>query len=223
MKLLLAEDEKAMSDAVAAILRHAGYDVDTAADGLAALTAAENNTYDCMIFDIMMPKMDGIEVLQKLRSQGDVTPVIMLTAKAEVDDRITGLDAGADDYLTKPFAMGELMARIRSMTRRKDDFTPTKLTAGSVQLDVEEAELSCKSSVRLSSKEAKLMKFFMLHAGKDVETGLLFSHVWPDDDDVDESIVWMYVSYLKEKLTAIAADITIAGTQDGPFTLVIKE
>lgn len=223
MKLLLAEDEKAMSDAVAAILRHAGYDVDTAADGLAALTAAENNTYDCMIFDIMMPKMDGIEVLQKLRSKGDVTPVIMLTAKAEVDDRITGLDAGADDYLTKPFAMGELMARIRSMTRRKDDFTPTKLTAGSVQLDVEEAELSCKSSVRLSSKEAKLMKFFMLHAGKDVETGLLFSHVWPDDDDVDESIVWMYVSYLKEKLTAIAADITIAGTQDGPFTLVIKE
>ena len=129
MKILLAEDEKALSDAEVAVLRHFGYEVDAAYDGLSAWQMAEREAYDCIVLDIMMPKMDGIEVLAKLRESGSTVPIIMLTAKTEVDDRIAGLDAGADDYLTKPFAMGEFLARIRSMTRRANAFTPAVLSA----------------------------------------------------------------------------------------------
>lgn len=223
MKLLLAEDEKAMSMALVAVLEHSGYEVDAVYDGMAAVEKGSSNTYDCMIFDIMMPKLDGIGALKKLRSSGDTTPVIMLTAKAEVDDRIAGLDAGADDYLTKPFAMAELLARIRSMTRRSTTFTPTKLTAGNVSLNVEEQELSCQNAIRLANKETKLMKFFMLNMGKSVSTETIFSHVWKDEEDVTEDIVWIYVSYLREKLTAIQADIQIIGEKNGTFLLQAKE
>lgn len=223
MKILLAEDEKAMSMALVAVLKHSGYEVDAVYDGMAAVEKGRSDTYDCMIFDIMMPKLDGIGALKELRRSGDTTPVIMLTAKAEVDDRITGLDAGADDYLTKPFAMAELLARIRSMTRRSTSFTPSKLTAGNVELDVEEQELSCKNAIRLASKETKLMKFFILNMGKSLSTEAIFSHVWKDEDDVTEDIVWIYVSYLREKLTAIQADIQIIGEKNGDFLLQAKE
>lgn len=223
MKLLLAEDEKAMSMALVAVLEHSGYEVDAVYDGMAAVEKGLSNTYDCMIFDIMMPKLDGIGVLKKLRSSGDTTPVIMLTAKAEVDDRITGLDAGADDYLTKPFAMAELLARIRSMTRRSTTFTPSKLAAGHVELNVEEQELSCKNAIRLANKETKLMKFFMLNVGKPLETAAIFSHVWNGEEEVTEDIVWIYVSYLREKLTAIQADVEIIGEKNGSFLLQAKE
>ncbi len=222
MKLLLAEDEKAMSMALVAVLEHSGYEVDAVYDGMAAVEKGRSNTYDCMIFDIMMPKLDGIGALKELRSSGDTTPVIMLTAKAEVDDRITGLDAGADDYLTKPFAMAELLARIRSMTRRSTTFTPSKLAAGHVELDVEEQELSCKNAIRLANKETKLMKFFMLNIGKSLSTEVIFAHVWKDEEDVTEDIVWIYVSYLREKLTAIQADIQILGEKNGTFLLQAK-
>ena len=223
MKLLLAEDEKAMSMALVAVLKHSGYEVDAVYDGMAAVEKGLSNTYDCMIFDIMMPKLDGIGALKKLRSSGDTTPVIMLTAKAEVDDRITGLDAGADDYLTKPFAMAELLARIRSMTRRSTTFTPSKLAAGHVELNVEEQELSCKNAIRLANKETKLMKFFMLNVGKPLETAAIFSHVWNGEEEVTEDIVWIYVSYLREKLTAIQADVEIIGEKNGSFLLQAKE
>ena len=138
MRILLAEDEKELSRALTAILEHSKYAVDAVYDGLAAVESAENNAYDAMIFDIMMPKLDGIEALKQIRSHGNFTPVLLLTAKAEISDRIVGLDAGADDYLTKPFAMGELLARIRSMTRRAGDYTPKKLRVGSVTLDMEQ-------------------------------------------------------------------------------------
>ena len=138
MRLLLAEDEKEMSAALVAILTHSGYEVDAVYDGQAAVDKALVQSYDCMILDIMMPKKDGVQALQEIREKGDMTPVLMLTAKAEVDDRITGLDAGADDYLTKPFAMGELLARLRSLTRRSQSFTPSKLHVGAVKLDVDQ-------------------------------------------------------------------------------------
>lgn len=128
MKILLAEDEKELSRALTAILEHSKYSVDAAYNGAEALELANSNAYDAMIFDIMMPKMDGIELLRRIRESGNYTPVIMLTAKSEIDDRITGLDAGADDYLSKPFAMGELLARLRSMTRRSTSYTPVRLT-----------------------------------------------------------------------------------------------
>lgn len=220
-RILLAEDEKAMSMALAAVLRHSGYEVDAVYDGKAAVDKAHEAAYDCMIFDIMMPVMDGITALQQLRREGDLTPVIMLTAKAEVDDRITGLDAGADDYLTKPFAMGELLARIRSMTRRqKAAALPETLQAGSVTLNCAQGELSSKSAVRLSQKEMQLMRYFMLHQGKPCPTQVLFDHVWREEPTEDQGIVWIYVSYLKEKLRAIGGDLIITGRQDGEFTLL---
>ena len=134
-------------------LTHSGYEVDAVYDGQAAVDKALVQSYDCMILDIMMPKKDGVQALQEIREKGDMTPVLMLTAKAEVDDRITGLDAGADDYLTKPFAMGELLARLRSLTRRSTSYAPSKLTVGNVELDVEEQELACRNSIRLANKE----------------------------------------------------------------------
>lgn len=200
MRLLLAEDEKEMSAALVAILTHSGYEVDAVYDGQAAVDKALSQSYDCMIFDIMMPKKDGVQALKEIREKGNMTPVIMLTAKAEIDDRITGLDAGADDYLTKPFAMGELLARLRSLTRRSTAFTPSKLTVGNVELDVEEQELACRNSIRLANKETKLMRFFMANVGKALSTAQIFDNVWGDEDDVDDSIVFIYVSYLREKI-----------------------
>lgn len=220
MKILLAEDEKAMSMALVAVLEHSGYEVDAVYDGAAAVEKGRQGAYDCMIFDIMMPKLDGVGALKELRRSGDTTPVIMLTAKAEIDDKITGLDAGADDYLTKPFAMGELLARLRSMTRRSGaSFTPSTLSAGKVELNVEEQALSCRNSVRLGHKETKLMKLFMLNIGKELSTETIFSHVWKEEDEVNEEIVWIYVSYLREKLAAIQADVHIAGQKGQAFSL----
>lgn len=219
MKILLAEDEKDMSAALVAILTHSGYEVDPVYDGEAAVQMAQRHSYDCMVFDIMMPKLDGVQALQQIRDGGDVTPVIMLTAKSEVADRINGLDAGADDYLTKPFAMAELLARLRAMTRRSTAFTPQKLQIGSVSLDVAEQELCSTNAVRLSAKETKLMQLLMLNADKDLTTGEILSRVWPDEEE-DEKIVWIYISYLKEKLAAIDADVTITGGEGGPFRLV---
>ena len=166
MRILLAEDEKELSRALTAILEHSKYAVDAVYDGLAAVESAENNAYDAMIFDIMMPKLDGIEALKQIRSHGNFTPVLLLTAKAEISDRIVGLDAGADDYLTKPFAMGELLARIRSMTRRAGDYTPKKLRVGSVTLDTEQQELFMKTAYVLQRKRPSSWSILCLMKAK---------------------------------------------------------
>lgn len=219
-KILLVEDEKALSDAVAAVLRHFGYDIDCAYDGLEAVEKAEKSAYDCIVMDIMMPRMDGIEALRRMRASGDVTPVILLTAKTEVEDRIVGLDAGADDYVAKPFAMGELLARIRSLTRRAGSYTPSCVKLGHVSLNTEEQELTAASSIRLGSKETKLLKLLMLNEGKSFTREDLYTHVWKDEPDVGEEIVWMYISFLREKMEAVHGDLEIEGGKEGPFVLV---
>ncbi|MGN0363332.1 MAG: response regulator transcription factor [Bilifractor sp.] len=219
MKILLAEDEEDMSRALVAILTHSGYETDAVYDGEAAVQKALENPYDCMIFDIMMPKLDGIEALKQIRSSGNVSPVIMLTAKSEIDDRITGLDAGADDYLTKPFAMGELLARIRSLTRRNESYTPKQLQIGSVSLNTSEQELSSRNSIRLAGKETKMMEFFMLNPDKELTTAELFEHVWKDTPDAVPDLVWMYVCYLRNKLASIEADVQILGEKGGSYRL----
>lgn len=223
MRLLLAEDEKDMADVLLAIFKHQGFEADWAENGAIAVDLAQKKNYDCMIFDIMMPVKDGITALKELREAGDVTPVIMLTAKSEVDDRITGLDSGADDYLTKPFAIGELLARIRSLTRRNKDFTPTILSTGSTSLDTEEQELSAHNSIRLSGKETKLMKLFMLNENKELSTSYLFQKIWSGEEGVDESVVWIYISYLREKLSAINSDLSIFGEEGQSFRLALRE
>lgn len=224
MKLLLAEDEKDMSSVLSALLIHAGYEVDVADNGQIAVDLAATHSYDCMILDIMMPIKDGITALKEIRASGDTTPVIMLTAKSQVEDRIDGLDSGADDYLTKPFSVSELLARIRALTRRTSQtLTPTKITAGSVSLNTEEQELSCHNSIRLNHKETRLMKLFMMNIGKDMDSMYLFNTVWNDEPDMDKSIVYIYISYLREKLHAINANLEISGDKDGPFTLKVVE
>ena len=219
MRLLLAEDEEQLSRAVATVLRHNGYEVDTAENGSIAVKLARTHSYDCIILDIMMPVMDGIEALEKIRAGGDVTPVILLTAKAEVEDRISGLDAGADDYLTKPFAMGELIARIRSAARRKTAYTPRILKMGNVVLSIDRQELQAENSVRLSGRENELMEFLLLNRDKDLGREEIFRRVWSEDAAEGEEIVWVYISYLKAKLQAVNADVEIRGNRSGPYSI----
>ena len=220
MRILLAEDEKALSRAVATVLQvKGGYEVDAVYDGEAALEAARKNVYDVCVFDIMMPKMDGITALETLRREGNTTPVLMLTAKAELDDRVKGLDAGADDYLPKPFQMAELLARLRSLTRRAGHYSPKQLQIGNVTLDLEQQELKAENSIRLAKKEARLMEYVMANPEKAFSEEELLTHVWKDED-VDGQVVWVYISYLRSKLDAISAEYTIEGEPGGPYHLV---
>ena len=220
MNILLAEDEKDLSRALSAILTHNKYTVTAVYNGRDAVDKALEGTYDCMIFDIMMPIMDGITALKKLREEGINTPVLFLTAKSEMDDKVAGLDAGADDYLTKPFAMVELLARIRSLTRRNADYAPKEFKYGNVVLDKINQELKSENTVRLAPQEAKLMEFLMVNGGKELDTDEIFANVWKDEQDVDISVVWLYISYLRNKLKAIDADIEIIGEENTSFTLV---
>ena len=223
MRILLAEDEKALSRAVSTVLEvKGGYEVDAVYDGEAALEAARQNVYDVCVFDIMMPKMDGITALETLRREGNTTPILMLTAKAELDDRVKGLDAGSDDYLPKPFQMAELLARLRSLTRRAGNYTPRKLQVGKVILDVEQQELRCENSIRLAKKEARLMEYLMANPDREFSVAEILGHVW-SDEEADAAVVWVYISYLKSKLNAVDADQTISGGEEGPFRLVAVE
>ena len=225
MKILLAEDEQQLSRVLETAMIHEGYHVDTAFDGQEAVDLAKENAYDLMILDIMMPVKTGIEALKEIRQTGNTTHVIMLTAMSEVDDKVTGLDAGADDYLTKPFSLKELLARLRSMSRRVATFTPNLLRIGQTSLNVGEHELISSNSIRLAGKESKMMEFLMLNAQKSLSTQEIFRHVWSkdEDEDLDEGFVWLYISYLRQKLKAIHADLAILGEEGGSFTLVPLE
>lgn len=221
MKILLAEDEVGLSKAYAQVLIMQGYEVEQAYDGKAALESANSGTYDLMIFDVMMPKMSGFEVLKALREAGNTTYVIMLTAMSELDDKIEGLELGADEYLTKPIPLKELVARIRSLERRIDtSYNENVLTFGSVKLNVSQQELSAKNSIILAGKETKLMEVLMLNKNKKLSTEYIYNHVWSKDDDSDAGYVWIYISYLKQKLKAINANVDILGEEDREFELV---
>lgn len=221
MKILLAEDEVGLSKAYAQVLIMQGYEVEQVYDGKAALEAANSSTYDLMIFDVMMPKMSGFEVLKALREAGNTTYVIMLTAMSELDDKIEGLELGADEYLTKPIPLKELVARIRSLERRIDtNYNENVLTFGSVKLNVSQQELSAKNSIILAGKETKLMEVLMLNKNKKLSTEYIYNHVWSKDDDSDTGYVWIYISYLKQKLKAINANVDILGEEDREFELV---
>ena len=221
MRILLAEDEAALSKAYAQVLIMQGYEVEPVYDGKAALEAANSGTYDLMIFDVMMPKMSGLEVLKALREAGNTTYVIMLTAMSELDDKVEGLELGADEYLTKPIPLKELAARVRSLERRIDtNYNENVLTFGSVKLNVSQQELSAKNSIILAGKETKLMEVLMLNKNKKLSTEYIYNHVWSKDDDSDTGYVWIYISYLKQKLKAINANVDILGEENREFELV---
>lgn len=219
MKVLVAEDEQEMRRVLVTALRMNSYEVVDVADGQAALEAACEGTYDCLVFDVMMPKMTGVEALGQIRAGGDMTPILLLTAKAEVEDRIDGLDAGADDYLTKPFALGELLARIRSLTRRNEDFSPKNLTIADVTLDVEQQEIRAQNAIRLAPKEAKLLEYLLQNVGKDVSTEQIFERIWKDDQEADIGLVWVYISYLRQKFNAITGKVAIEGDEGGSYRI----
>ena len=220
MKILVAEDEPQLLRVLTVAMEHAGYDVDQVDNGLKAVEHAKENSYDVIMLDIMMPVMDGITALKKIRESGDKTYILMLTAKAEVDDRVTGLDSGADDYLTKPFSLKELLARLRSKERREDDFTPNKLELGDVTLNVSKQELVSHNSIRLSGTETQLMNYFLLNQNKELSTEELLNYVWKNDIDANADVVWIYVSYLRQKLQSIQSSVRIEGDKGGSYKLV---
>lgn len=222
MKLLYAEDEVSMSEAVVDILTYHKYNVDAVYDGDEALAYAQTEHYDGIILDIMMPKMSGLEVLQRLRSAGCRTPILLLTAKSEVEDRIQGLDAGADDYLPKPFAMGELLARVRAMLRRREEFTPDILTCGNISLNLQSYELSGNGKTFVLPKlEYQLMELLMLNKGIYISTEDLLVKVWGYDTDTDIGTVWVYISYLRKRLAALDANVAITAKRNVGYTLEV--
>lgn len=224
MKLLYAEDEISMSEAVVDILTYHKYSVDAVYDGADALAYAEAEQYDGIILDIMMPKLSGLEVLEQLRKKGNNTPILLLTAKVEIEDRIQGLDMGADDYLPKPFAMGELLARVRAMLRRKENFTPDILKVGNLSLNMQRYELSCNSqSFVLPKLEYRLIELLMLNKGIYLSTEDLLTKVWGYDTDAELGTVWVYISYLRKRLTALSANVVIRAKRNVGYTLEVKE
>ena len=218
MKILLAEDEDDLREVTSAFLELKGYLVDTAENGAEAVEKATANAYDAIVMDIMMPVMDGITAMKELRAKGDTTPAIFLTAKTEVSDRIEGLDAGADDYLTKPFAMEELTARLRALSRRKREYRLKSMTFGNVELDTEQAQLKAGNSIGLAVKEVRLMEFLLANSDRKLTTEEIFGEVWAGEDAKLEG-VWMYISFLQAKLKSINADIEITGEKNGTYQI----
>ena len=201
MRLLLAEDEEALSKALVTILKHNNYAVDAVFDGQQALDYLECGIYDGLILDLMMPKVDGITVLKTIRRKGNKIPVLILTAKSEVDDKVFGLDCGADDYLTKPFVTKELLARIRAMTRRQSDLQDNALVYGDLRLDRTSFELiSQKGKLLLTAKEFQIMEMFMMNPKCILSAEQLMDRVWGLESETEISVVWTYISYLRKKL-----------------------
>lgn len=220
MRLLLAEDEKELSNALVAILKHNNYSVDAVYDGEEALAYLETGLYDGAVLDIMMPKMDGITVLKEIRKQGSAIPILLLTAKSEIDDRVEGLDSGADDYLTKPFATKELLARIRAMTRRQAETTDSILSFENITLNRSTYELaSQKSSFKLANKEFQMMEMLMTNAGRVISAEQFMDKIWGYDSEAEMNVVWVYISYLRKKLNTLEAKVQIKATRGIGYSL----
>lgn len=220
MKILLAEDEAALSEAVADILRYHKYIVDTVDNGADAYDYALYGDYDGVILDIMMPKKDGLTVLSDLRENGCNTPVLLLTAKSQVDDRIRGLDAGADDYLTKPFDMGELLARVRAILRRREEFRPDLLQYGDLTLNVQSGAISCgEETVVLPKQEYRMMEQLMLHHEVYLSSEDLLEKAWGYNSEADINSVWLYISYLRKRLSSINSKVEIVSKRNYGYKL----
>ena len=210
MRLLIAEDERDLAEALTAFFQRNQFSVDAVHNGFDAYEYGSSGEYDAIILDVMMPKMNGVEVLQKLRSDGVKTPIMMLTAKAEKDDRITGFNAGADDYLPKPFEPDELIARVRAMLRRGVDYKPTLLSWGDVTLNPDSGMLSRgKQSVRLSGREFQVMELFMRSPKVVLSAERIMERVWGWDSDVSVNNIWVYISNLRKKLQQLNTSVSI--------------
>lgn len=224
MRLLLAEDEKALSRALKAILERDGYMVDAVYDGQAALDCLDTGSYDGAVLDIMMPALDGIEVLRQLRARGDLLPVLLLTAKSETDDKVQGLDSGANDYLTKPFAVRELLARVRAMTRAHSAQTDSRLTLGNITLDRATFALSSPTgSFRLANREFQMLEMLLCSPGHVIPEDRFMERIWAQEGYTETSVVRIYISYLQKKLKALHACVRIRTVQKAGYVLEVEE
>ena len=220
MRLLVAEDDLDLAEALTAFLEKNQYTVDAVHDGSAALDYAGTGEYDAIILDIMMPKMDGLQVLTRLRDSGVSTPVMLLTAKGEKDDRVAGFNSGADDYLPKPFAPDELLARIRAMLRRTGDYKPTVLRFGDLELDCGSSALQCKGRAeRLSGREFQVMELFMRSPRVILPAERIMERVWGWDAEAEINVVWVHISNLRKKLTSVGSSVTIRASRGLGYSL----
>jgi len=220
VRILVADDEPEMTMVLEALLRREHYSVDVVDNGQDALDYGLAENYDCLVLDIMMPGLDGIQVLQALRARNVATPVLLLTAKGQVEDRVTGLDSGADDYLPKPFDNREFTARVRALTRRGGEYTPSILTAGNASLDCSTFELKCgEAAIRLGSKEFQMLELLMRQKGRLISTEQFMERIWGYDSDAEINVVWAYVSYLRRKLEAVGASVRISARRGQGYLL----
>lgn len=221
MKLLLAEDEKDLNNALTKILEIKGYEVDSVFDGQAAIDNAFSVDYDGIILDVMMPKKSGFEALSEMREKGIHVPVLMLTAKSEVEDRVKGLETGADDYLAKPFVMEELLARINAMVRRQNVYSPQTYTVGNTVFKAEGMEVSVGAhSLRLTGKEAQLLAMFMNAPGRIITEKQIIERIWKEEEKEQEKLK-LYISYIQSKLESLHADITITEGEGGYYLYIM--
>ena len=220
MRILIAEDEVGIAKALKLVLEKNRFAVDMVHNGLDALEYMLSVSYDVVVLDIMMPGLDGLEVLKRAREKGVGTPVLFLTAKAEVEDRIAGLDAGADDYLPKPFAMGEFISRVRALTRRSGNYAPDVICVGGTSLDLSSYTLSSVGgSVRLNNKEFQLMELFLRHPRQIFSAERLMDKIWGLDSDAEIDVVWTYIGFLRKKLREIGSGIEIKTIRGAGYTL----
>ncbi len=220
MRLLLAEDEKLLSDALVEMLTHNNYSVDAVYDGQDAIDYLLTGDYDAAILDIMMPKKDGISVVKELRAAGLNTPIIMLTAKSQIEDRVVGLDSGADDYLTKPFAMVELLARVRAISRRQPELTGTNLRFKDLELDRADYKLSGPNGeTRLANKEYQIMEMMMTNSGQVIPTERFMEKIWGYDSDAEINVVWVNISGLRKKIAELGAHVQIKAARGVGYML----
>ena len=220
MRLLLAEDERMLSEAITAILTRSNYSVDAVYNGEDALDYIETDQYDAVILDVMMPKMDGITVLKTIRAQGRDVPVLMLTSKSEISDKIEGLDSGADDYLTKPFDARELVARIRAITRRAPEVQNNDLEFGDMKLNRTVFELAGpEGSVRLANKEYQMLEMFMRNPGQVISAERFMEKIWGYDSEAEINVVWVYISGLRKKISQVGAHNEIKAIRGAGYLL----
>lgn len=212
MRLLLVEDEKRMAQALCEILRLEKYEVDHFANGIDGLAAVETDIYDIIMLDVMLPGMNGFDVARKARQKGIRTPILMLTAKAELDDKVTGLDSGADDYLTKPFMTKELLARLRALGRRNINTPDGTLTFGDISLDTNTTTLSCTAngqSIRLSEKEYRILEYLISNSGQVLTREQLAVKIWGFECNTEYNNVEVYMSFTRKKLMFVGAKTEI--------------
>ncbi len=223
MRILLAEDERDLSRALVALFQKNKYAVEVAYDGEDALTMLENGGYDCAVLDIMMPKIDGLTVLRRVRQQGNNLPILLLTAKTDLDDMVEGLDSGADDYVTKPFSVKELLARIRAITRRQTESSSSILSFEGLNLNRASYYLSTDyGKVRLTSKEYQMMEMLMSGVDKVVSSQEFMEKIWGETENTDMNVVWVYVSYLRNKLKKLQAGVKIKAMRNEGYRLEKK-